>query len=301
MIELKFNQYIIYKVNRARRSNAVTIKNIGGEELVKKLAIEALPFGEPETEVIKVVAINDTLYIATLIMDGDNGFALVLRLPEEYYQHNTLSIGETALKKLKELKNTKEYPKEIKLNIIKGKLAFTKIEHMAQLVFSLITKQPTIFLGDKRDIRAILYTFIECVPSELRMYLTFALPSASFNENVTIVALPPTDRNLKLLAENKGKFTVLFLPTKTAFGRYTSPLCEHISELFARGEAQEIQSLLKKYYDLAVSSDTLETPADFAEKNNLHIADSILVQWMRANYFNLELDLGFLEHLLEGN
>jgi hypothetical protein len=103
-----------------------------------------------------------------------------------------------------------------------------------------------------------------------------------------------TDESIQILDENKGNFAIMFLPNNTCYGLYDSPFSDKIAELFFEGKIDEIRSKLNQYYQLVVETDEIIPPADYAQANDLPLADALLIQWMRANHFEKKLDPSYL-------
>jgi hypothetical protein len=99
------------------------------------------------------------------------------------------------------------------------------------------------------------------------------------------------------LDSRKEDYTVLLLPLKQSFGKYTAPICKKIAQLYRQEKCESIKDEIGYLFKLAAESKELETIADFAAKHDMGIADASLIMWIRANYYDLEMQHSFLEQI----
>ena len=121
--------------------------------------------------------------------------------------------------------------------------------------------------------------------------------TTNLTNKVALHALIVTENLLKIIDSKKGEYTILFLPTNTAYGTFTSPFCKRIATLFEEQKEESIKAEITSFYKMATESDEIIPTADFAAKYNLALADASLLQWMRSNHYDLEVQKSLLEQL----
>ena len=170
-------------------------------------------------------------------------------------------------------------------------------DNFENFIFSVLSEQNTLVVGEKDDLKNFLIRFYEYIPKEMKKYLTLIGNSSTLNDNVGLQAIIITDEVLKIIDAKKGNYSTLFLPMKTAYGAFTSPFCKKMAQLFTEGKKESVKEELLSFFKLAIESDEIKSKADFASEKDVSLADASLLLWMRANHYELELEKGFFEQL----
>lgn len=295
---VEINNFLVAKIDRSKGAEIYQNRNLS-EALAKNLLIHALPNGNPEANVVKLTTLDERIFLTYLKLrnNEDSGMALILEVDEQILQRNPLGYTKSMENIVSSLLTKDKELEQVDISYQQPDFLNGDYKKLDTVVFNLLTRQKTFLVGERERAFQFIAKVLECVPQELQIYLPFIIQSSSLNEEATLISLPFREEIMKTLDKNKGEFTVLFLPTREAYGLYTSPFCEHIANLFEKNELQEIKQLIKKYYDLAVQTETIIPPADFAEQKKIPVADAILIQWMRANHYEKEFDRGFLDTL----
>lgn len=298
-MSLEIKNFACVEINR-EKGPSIT-QNYGlPESFEKDLLIKALPYGKPLDQTLKVISLDEQVYLSYLRLSGkeDKGVALILHLSEELYKYNPVGYLPSLDKVTAELlKNGSIDKKTLVLEYKEPKIDFKEIEDLDTIVFSILTKQHVALVGSKDDALNFIASVWACSPNELKHHLSFTVQVNSLSENSVILSLPLIDENIRNLEANKDKFNFLVFEMNKAFGKYSAPSCVKIAQLYKKGKIEEIKAIITQLYNLCVLKDTLETPADFAETVGITLGDAMLVQWMRANHFNLKMEESFLEFL----
>jgi hypothetical protein len=295
---MKINTFAFLEIGRKEGASAKLVSGLT-DNIVKKLLIEALPLGNPENEVFKVITIEEEIYLSFLLLSAkeDYGLALVIYFNKDIFKLNPFGFLKGIRKILSEHIRDPErnLPKSLDVDYIEPELFIDNYANFDSFIFSLLTQQKTLVIGEKEELWRFLAGLFHFIPSEMKRYLTLTANSSSFTNNVFLHAIPISDEVLKILDEKKGSHTILFLPTKVAYGKFSSPFCKKIASLFINNEEKLLENELIKFFAKAVESDDLPASADYAAENNLSLADASLLIWMRANNFDLEVPKGILE------
>jgi hypothetical protein len=170
-------------------------------------------------------------------------------------------------------------------------------ENFDNFIFSILTEQNSLVVGEKDELKKFLINFYEYMPNEMKRYLTLIANSSTLNDKVGLQALILTDEVLKVIDAKKGEYTTLFLPMKTAYGAYTSAFCKKIAKLYIENKKESVKEELLHFFKLAIQSNELPPVGDFAASNDLQLSDASLVLWMRANHYEIELEKSFFEQI----
>lgn len=167
---------------------------------------------------------------------------------------------------------------------------FYSIENFDSLIFSLLTRQKIIIVGLGK-IPDEFYKFIQQIsPEELKNFLTYQPNATSLNGNNVILGVEMSEETMKLLDKAQGKYTVVFLPNNEIYGQFTSPFCKKIANLFKEEKINGLKEELSLFYQKAVESDEMSTPADYMAANDMNKADSSLLLWIRSLHYNKEMN-----------
>lgn len=297
---MKIKNFAFLEIGRKEGASAKLSVGLA-EDDVKKLLIEALPLGNPENDVFKIIAIEQKLYLSFLSLSDleDYGLALVIYLDNDLISLNPFGFLDGIKKILSDhiVDQGSILPKSLDVDYSEPEVFIDKYENFDSFIFSLLTQQKTLVIGEKNELWKFLAGLYEFIPSELKRHLTLVANSSSFTNSVCLHALPISEEVLKILDEKKGSHTILFLPTKVAYGKFSSPFCKKIASLFIDNKEELLEQELVKFFLKAVEADDLPPTADFAAENHLSLADASLLIWMRANYFDLEIPKGILEFI----
>ena len=297
---MKINNYVLVEIGREKGASAIQSAGLD-DELIKELLIDALPLGNPENQVFKIIAKKKDLYMSYLILDKskDYGLAAIIQFDESLQKRNPLGFIDSIDTLLTTLANSdkKELENELNLNYSEPKSTDILIENFENFVFSVLTQQKTIIVGEKDELEGFLATFYNFIPNELKRYITLIANSSNITNKVDIHAMIISDEVLKIIDSKKGEYTIVFLPMKTAYGNFTSPLCKKIAQLYSEQKKESVKEELLAFFKLAISSNQIIPIADFAAEHNLQLADASLALWIRANHFGLTLEKSVLEQL----
>ncbi|NHJ05074.1 MAG: hypothetical protein EAX90_09635 [Candidatus Heimdallarchaeota archaeon] len=297
---MKITNYVLVEISRQKGAAAIQAKGFS-EDLIKELLIDALPLGNPENQVFKIISKEKNLYMSYLVLDSskDYGLALIIQLDENLQKQNPIGYLEGINTLLITILKSDEriLPDEIDLGFKEPKYNEEQYENFENFVFSILTQQKTLIVGEKDEIKSFLTNFYNYIPNELKRYITLIANSSNITNKVDLHAIIISDEVLKLIDTKKGEYTILFLPTKTAYGTYTSPFCKKIALLVNEQKKESVKEELLDFFKLAVSSNELIPAADFAANNDLSLADASLAQWIRANHYGLEIQKSIFEQL----
>ncbi len=297
---MKIEKYAIVEIGREKGASALYSSSLTAEVL-KELLIEALPLGNPESKVFKIVTIGKELYLSSLLMkeNEDHGYALIVNLNSEAMKFNPIGFIESMNKVLTSIiaNNGNSYPKELDLEYRIPQFKPDIYENFDNFIFSVLTQQKSLIVGEQDELTNFLIDFYEYIPNELKKYITLIANSSNLTNKVYLHALPVSDEVLKIIDGKQGEYTVLFLPMKTAYGTFTSPFCKKIAELFAEQKKESIKEELMHFFKLAIESSDIIPTADFAAKMNMTLADASLLQWMRSNHYKLEVQKSLFEQI----
>ena len=140
---MEINHYALIEIGREK--GASPLQNVGiPEENLKKLLIEALPLGDPENEVFKLVVIENKLYLSYLLLkDGEDiGKALIIEIDDKLLKYNPIGFI-LGLKKVLQpiLENsTSSLPDKLDIEYNKINMNKMKIENFDNFVFSILTQ-----------------------------------------------------------------------------------------------------------------------------------------------------------------
>jgi hypothetical protein len=295
---MKINNFTILEIGRKKGASAKLTSGLS-DITVQKLLFDALPLGNPETEVFKIITIEKESYLSFLQLSEkeDYGLALVISLGNGLTKLNPFGFIDEMKKFL--LQHVDDHgenlPKTLDLDYNKPDVELDEYKNFDAFIFSLLTQQKTLVIGEKDELRLFLAGLYEFVPTELKRYLTLIGNSSNFTNGVFLHAIPVSKEVLKFIDEKRGNHTILFLPTNMAYGRFTSPICEKIISLQKNKEEDEIEKVLLNLFGIATESNDLPSIADFAAENKVSLADASLILWIRANHFDLEVPKGILE------
>ena len=297
---MKIENFALIEIGRQKGASA--LQNVGMDDAqVKELLIEALPLGNPENEFFKISRIGKDLFISSLILEDskDYGLALIVKFDSELQKHNPIllidNMNQILTKCLKNDIKTLENSLNIEYNEITQETE--AFENFDNFIFSILTEQKTLVVGEKAELKKFLSSFYEFMPNDMKRHLTLIANSSTLNDRVGLQALILTDEVLKVIDAKKGDYTTLFLPMKTAYGSYTSAFCKNIAKLYSENKKASVKEELMHFLKMAIQTQELPPVGDFAAENDLQISDASLVLWMRANHFELELEKGFFEQL----
>ena len=297
---MKIKNFAFLEIGRKEGASAKSSVGLA-DDVVKKLLIEALPLGNPENEVFKIIAIEQKLYLSFLRLSDleDYGLALVIHLDKDLINLNPFGFLDGINKILSaHIKDQgRNLLKSLDVDYSEPEVFIDKYENFDSFIFSLLTQQKTLVIGEKNELWKFLAGLYEFIPPELKKHLTLVANSSNFTNSVFLHALPVSEEVLKILDEKKGSYTILFLPTKVAYGKFSSPFCKKIASLFIDNKEELLEQELLKFFLKAVEADDLPPTADFAAENHLSLADASLLIWMRANHFDLEIPKGILEFI----
>ena len=295
---MKIDKFAFLEIGRKEGASAKQVSGIT-ENVIQKLLIEALPLGNPENDVFKIIALDGVMYLSFLSLSDkeDYGLALVICLDNNLLGLNPFGFLDDIAKVLPYHLNDQgsNLPKHLELEYTNPPMFIDNYENFDSFIFSLLTQQKTLVIGDKEELWKFLAGLFHFIPTKLKRYITLSANSSNFNNHVYLHALPLSNEVLKSLDEKKGKYTVLFLPAKIAYGKFTSPFCKKIASLFEEKQEEILEQELINFFVKAVESSDLPVLADYAVENNLSLADSSLLIWMRANHYNLEVPKVILE------
>ncbi|NHJ85011.1 MAG: hypothetical protein FK734_06085 [Asgard group archaeon] len=295
-----FKNYALVEIGREKGASALKVVGFS-EELMKKLLIEALPLGDPENEVFKLVTVDKNLYLSSLLLveDQDSGVALIIQIDDKALKLNPLGFLDSINDLLQPIISNPAtvLPDEIVLEYKESPVTEAVYENLDNFIFSILTRQKTLVVGEKIQLKEFLTMFYSYIPNELKKHITLIGNTSNVTNRVALTGLVLNDYVLKIIDSNKGEYTILFLPAKTAYGLYTSPFCKKIAKLYEEHNREVIIDEIKKFFEMAISSNDIIPVADFAAKNNLAVADASLIQWMRANYYDLPIERNILEQL----
>ena len=295
---MKINNFTILEIGRKKGASAKLTSGLS-DITVQKLLFDALPLGNPETEVFKIITIEKESYLSFLQLSEkeDYGLALVISLGNGLTKLNPFGFIDEMKKFL--LQHVDDHgenlPKTLDLDYKNPDVKLGEYENFEAFIFSLLTQQSTLVIGEKDELKLFLAGLYEFVPTELKRYLTLIGNSSNFTNGVNLHALPVSKEVLKVIDEKRGSHTILFLPTNMAYGTFTSPICEKIVSLQKNNEEDEIEKVLLNLFEKATESNDLPSIADYAAENKVSLADASLILWMRANHFDLEVPKGILE------
>ena len=297
---MKIDNFVFVEIGREKGASAAYSSGLS-DGCLKKLLIEALPLGNPENEVFKIVRVEKDLFLSSLILadDEDHGFALIIQLNSETQELNPIGFLDSMNNVLKSIlkEDAIEYPKELDLVYNNPQFTTEVYENFDNFIFSVLTEQKTLVVGEQDELRNFLANLYEYIPGELKRHITLIANSSNLTNKVFLHAIPVSEEVLRIIDGKQGDYTVLFLPMKTAYGTFTSPFCKKIATLFAEQKKESIKEELLRFFELAIESSDIIPTADFAAKMDLTLADASLLQWMRSNYFGLEVQKSLLEQL----
>ncbi|MHA1211368.1 MAG: hypothetical protein ACTSSH_02800 [Candidatus Heimdallarchaeota archaeon] len=297
---MKVTKFAFVEIERQKGASPLHVSKLS-DALMKKLLIEALPQGSPENEFFKIAKIDNEIFISSLLLadNEDYGLALIVQFDDSLQQYNSIGLIDGMNTILaKQLKDTKQtIPEELTVDYKDIELTDDVYEGFDNFIFSVFTQQKTLVVGEKDELKSFLTNIFEFIPDELKHDITLIANSTNLTNNVGIHALVITDEVLKLIDAKKGEYTTLFLPMKTSYGLYTSPFCKKIAKLFAEHKKESIKEELLHFYKLALESDEMKPIADFAADHDLALADASLIQWIRANHYEIKLEKSFYEQL----
>ncbi len=297
---MKIDNFVFVEIGREKGASALYYSGLT-DEIMKKLLIEALPLGNPENEVFKIVRIEKDLFLSSLILadDEDHGYALIIQLNSETQELNPIGFLDSMNNVLKSIlkEDAIEYPKELDLVYNNPQFTTEVYENFDNFIFSVLTEQKTLVVGEQDELRNFLANLYEYIPGELKRHITLIANSSNLTNKVFLHAIPVSEEVLRIIDGKQGDYTVLFLPMKTAYGSFTSPFCKKIATLFAEQKKESIKEELMRFFELAIESSDIIPTADFASKKDLTLADASLLQWMRSNYYGLEVQKSILEQL----
>ena len=297
---MKITNFVIVEIGREKGASALYHSGLS-DDIVKKLLIEALPLGNPENKVFKIVTVENELFMSSLLLadNEDHGFALIVKLDAETLKLNPIGflngMNKVLSTILKDDINT--YPKELNLDYTDPEFTTNVYENFDNFIFSVLTEQKTLIVGEQEELRNFLANFYEYIPNELKRHITLIANSSNLTNKVNLHALPVSDEVLKIIDGKKGEYTVLFLPMKTAYGTFTSPFCKKIAALVSEQKKESIKEELMQFFKLAIESSDIIPPADFAAQQNMTLADASLLLWMRSNHYDIEVQMSLLEQL----
>ena len=224
---------------------------------------------------------------------------MIVKLEDEFYKYNPIKLIDSMNQKLRScLKNDeKELEASLNLDYKETEQAIVAYENLDNFIFSILTEQNTLVVGEKDELKKFLLNFYEYMPNEMKRYVTLIANSSTLNDKVGLQALILSDEVLKVIDAKKGEYTTLFLPMKTAYGAYTSPFCKKVADLYIENKKESVKEELLHFFNIALQSNEMIPTADFAAANDLQLADASLILWMRANHFDIEFEKSFFEQL----
>lgn len=295
---MNIDNYTFLEIDRKKGASAKLTVGLD-DKTVKKLLIEALPLGNPEDGVFKLVTVGKDNYLSFLRLSNkeDYGLALVVSLSSGLNEINPLGLiaGMKELLSKCILDHGNNLPKNLDLAYEDPNVNLDKYENFDVFIFSLLTQQKTLVVGQNQDLESFLAGLLEFVPSKLKRYVTVIANSSNFTNQVYLHALPISDEILRIIDEKRGSHTILFLPTKVTYGKFSSPFCKKISELQKNNEEEAIEKELLQLFAKVIESNELPSIADFAAENGIALADASLILWMRANHYDLDVPKGIVE------
>jgi hypothetical protein len=296
---MNITNYTYIQIERTKGAS-VLLNNRIDATIVDKLLIEALPSGSPTDKFYKLLNIKQHIYLCVLhiLDDKDYGLCLVIELANDLAAMNPIGFVDSAYKHLEQvIKDINNLPKTLDLTYNEIQPEFQEYSDFDSVIFSLFTMQKTIVVGEHEELQKVMGTILECIPPELRGLISFAANMTNISSDEKISLVPISERILRALDSRKEDYTVLLLPLKQSFGKYTAPICKKIAQLYRQEKCESIKDEIGYLFKLAAESKELETIADFAAKHDMGIADASLIMWIRANYYDLEMQHSFLEQI----
>ena len=165
-----------------------------------------------------------------------------------------------------------------------------KLEHFDSLVFALLTRQKTIVVGLGQQADDFSNNIQQLLPDNLRNSIRYLSGEKSLDTDSTLIGVEMNEETMKLLDKTGGKHTVVFLPNSEVYGQFTSPFCKKIAQLLQEDKLSKLKEELSIFYDKAIESDEITTPADYMAIHGLNKADASLLLWMRALHYGIEVD-----------
>lgn len=171
-----------------------------------------------------------------------------------------------------------------------SKIDISKIENLESMVFAVLTRQKIVLVGDKNDADKFYSDLDVFIPDDLKNQITYGTNDNSLSKDLVVSFLEMNESSMKFLDRTMGQYTVVFLPSMQVYGQYTSPFCKNLVNLLKTSKLDSLKEELNIFYNEAIESDDLMTPADYAAKKQKHKADASLLLWVRALYFNKEVE-----------
>ncbi len=297
---MKITNFTLVEIGREKGASAIQTSGLS-DEVMKTLLIDALPLGNPENKVFKIISIEQNLYLSSLLLDDkkDYGLALIIKLDQELQKFNPIGLLDGMNTILREAMKaeSKILPKELDLDYNENDSFVGEIENFDLFIFSVFTQQKTLIIGEQDDIKNFLADFYNFIPNELKRHITLIANSSNLTNKVFLHALPVSDDILKIIDGKKGEYTILFLPMKTAYGSFTSPFSKKIANLFFERKKESAKEEIMHIFQLAIESKEIIPTADFAAEKHVTLADASLILWIRANHYDLEVQKSILEQM----
>ncbi len=297
---MKIDEYMFIEIGR--EEGAAPKLNHGFPEHIERLIlIDGLPFGTPNDGVYKIVKLDGELYLTLLHMkpNEDYGLALSIKMNDKIIEKNPLgfikSMSKVVTKVLAE--NGENLPNNLELEYVKPATKYESYKNLSEFIFSLLIEDNSIIIGELDEINLFIASVLECVPVTQKKDLTIIVNNSTIDKNVIMTGIPISDKSLKLLDRISGKYTIVFLPTKTAYGKYSSPFTKKVAKLFEDGDVDRIKEEISYFFADAVSSNELFVAADYAVQRKVAVSDATLMLWLRANYYHLELEKDIFSEL----
>ena len=90
---MKITNFTLVEIGREKGASAIQTSGLS-DEVMKKLLIDALPLGNPENKVFKIISIEQNLFLSSLLLDDkkDYGLALIIKLDQELQKFNPIGL-----------------------------------------------------------------------------------------------------------------------------------------------------------------------------------------------------------------
>ncbi len=202
---MNVTNFTIIEIGREKGASALHVSGLS-DKIMKHLLIEALPQGNPENEFFKIVKIEDDLFISSLLLaeNEDYGLAMIIKLDSALQEVNPIGFIDGMNKLLKSfLADSENIPEELDISYQKIALTENTYENFDTIIFSILTQQKTLVVGEKEELASFLANLFEFIPNNLKQYITLIANSTNLSNNVAIHALVVTDDVLKIIDNKK--------------------------------------------------------------------------------------------------
>ena len=301
---MEITNYALVEISRANGPSILKVDGIDNDRL-NYLLIHALPVGTLESRVSKTIDYKGFTYTSYVIASKSEDAGIALILQSEYTSSTLDKVPVGYLERIFDviapfLNNTTNIPEKLDVDFSGVKYVkptYDYYENLDSLFYSVLTEQKTLVLGESEELITFMLEIYLIFPAEVKKLLTSITNSTNLSDDVVLHVVRINDETLKIADHYQGKHTILFLPNKQVYGKYTSPFCKTLAQLYSEKKIDELRTEISQFYAKAIASNEMPPVADFAAKNNLTKADASLMLWMRANQYNIEIEKNLLEEL----